>query len=83
MYSLSVIIDVFVNLFLEYKLRLVGQERSLDVSWPGTEVITALVQRADGLSIWAATTCRFIREGLFAEEGLLELIGGPTDAPQH
>jgi hypothetical protein len=32
-----------------------------------------LVQNASGLFIWTATGCRFIREGLFAEERLQTL----------
>jgi hypothetical protein len=57
------IIDHDITIFLEYNLRLIGQERSLDAAWPGEEVIRYLVQAASGLFIWAATACRFIREG--------------------
>jgi hypothetical protein len=31
--------------------------------WPGNHAIGCLVNNASGLFIWAATTCRFIREG--------------------
>jgi hypothetical protein len=37
-----------------------------------------LVQSANGLFIWAATACRFIREGLFADERLCTLLKGGT-----
>jgi heterokaryon incompatibility protein (HET) len=57
------IVDHDIMIFLEYNLRLIRQERSLDVGWPGEEVIRCLVQNASGLFIWAATACRFIREG--------------------
>ncbi|KAH0558666.1 hypothetical protein GP486_004684 [Trichoglossum hirsutum] len=57
------IVDHDISIFLAHNLRLIGQERSLDASWPGEEVIRYLVQLASGLFIWAATTCRFIREG--------------------
>ena len=57
------IIDHDITIFLEYNLSLIRQERSLDAGWPGVEVIKYLVQAASGLFIWAATVCRFIREG--------------------
>ena len=66
------------SIFLEYNLRLIGEEHSQDAGWPGAEVIKDSVQRARGLFIWAATACRFIREGLFAEERLHTLLQGGT-----
>jgi hypothetical protein len=73
------IVDHDISTFLEYNLRLIGEEDSQDVGWPGAEVIKVLVQSASGLFIWAATACRFIREGLFADERLRTLLEG--DAP--
>jgi hypothetical protein len=48
-------------------------------------VIKTLVSRASGLFIWAATACRFIREGLFAEERLYTLLEGSAcdDTPEE
>jgi hypothetical protein len=57
------IIDHDISIFLEYNLRLIRQECSLDITWPGKEVVGYLVRAASGLFIWAATACRFIREG--------------------
>ena len=69
------IVDHDISVFLEYSLRLIGQERSLDACWPGEEVIRCLVQIASGLFIWAATACRFIREGKrFAAERLDNIL---------
>ena len=76
--SLSTV-DHDISIFLEYNLRIIGEENSQDVGWPGAEVVKSLVQSASGLFIWAATACRFIREGLFADERLRTLLGG--DAP--
>jgi hypothetical protein len=56
-------VDHDITIFLEYNLKLIGQERSLGTAWPGDEVIRCLVQAASGLFIWAATACRFIRQG--------------------
>jgi len=74
------IIDHDIAIFLEYNLRLISEEDSLDAGWPGAEAIKTLVQSASGLFIWAATACRFIREGLFADERLLALLKGGASA---
>jgi hypothetical protein len=57
------IVDHDIAIFFEYHLKLIQQERSLDASWLSEEVLRCLVQAASGLFIWAATACRFIREG--------------------
>ncbi|KAF2183198.1 hypothetical protein K469DRAFT_786737, partial [Zopfia rhizophila CBS 207.26] len=57
------IVDHDIYIFLEHNLRHIREERSLDSDWPGEEIIRCLVRNASGLFIWAATTCRFIREG--------------------
>ena len=59
----SSLVDHDISIFLEYSLGLIQQERDLDIGWPGKKVIGSLVQKASGLFIWAATTCRFIQEG--------------------
>lgn len=74
------IIDHDIFLFLEYNLRLIGQENYMDASWPGAGVISTLVRSAGGLFIWAATACRFIRDGLFADERLCTLLEGGASA---
>jgi hypothetical protein len=60
---LPVIINQDISTFLESNLRLIRQERCLEAGWPGLETIRHLVQNAHRLFIWAATACRFIREG--------------------
>ncbi|KAF3015238.1 hypothetical protein E8E12_000031, partial [Didymella heteroderae] len=65
-----------IGVFLKYKLDLIGREDGADPGWPGAEVIQSLVQSASGLFIWAATACRFISEGLFAESRLQMLADG-------
>ncbi|KAH8585299.1 quinon protein alcohol dehydrogenase-like superfamily [Bisporella sp. PMI_857] len=78
------IVDHDISIFLEYNLRLIGQERSLDAC---EEVVKYLVQIAGGLFIWAATACRFIREGKrFAAKRLdtiLEGSGSVTAPEKH
>ncbi|KAF2186301.1 hypothetical protein K469DRAFT_664193 [Zopfia rhizophila CBS 207.26] len=74
------IVDHDISIFLEYNLKLIGQQDCLDVGWPGLKVVRTLVQSASGLFIWAATACRFIREGLFADERLRTLLDGGSSA---
>jgi len=75
------IVDHDIWIFLEHELRLVGQERSLGPGWPGENTIRCLVQLASGLFIWAATACRFIREGKrFAAKRLDTILNGSGSA---
>ncbi|KAF2471639.1 purine and uridine phosphorylase [Lindgomyces ingoldianus] len=80
------IVDQDIRTFLEYNFERIRHERSLDISWPGEEVITSLVQIASGLFIWAATACRFIHEGRkFAPKRLNTILtgrGGDVTAPE-
>ena len=76
---LLAIVDHDISIFLEYNLKVIRQERALDAGWPGEEVIKRLVQSASGLFIWAATACRFIREGKrFATKRLAMILEGST-----
>jgi hypothetical protein len=70
------IVDHDIALFLEYNLGLIGQDDEQEPGWPGSEAIRRLVDTASGLFIWAATACRFIREGLSTEERLQLLLEG-------
>jgi hypothetical protein len=64
LYNISpVIVNHDISIFVEYNLRSIGQGHSLEPGWPGEQVIRCLVQNASRLFIWAATACRFIREG--------------------
>lgn len=68
------IVDQDICTFLEDRLQSVRRERGLQVDWPGRRVITQLVQHASGLFIWAATACRFIRDGKRFAAKRLEMI---------
>ena len=57
------IVDQDIRTFLEHGFELIAKERSLAAGWPGQEIIKRLVHSASGLFIWAATACRFIRDG--------------------
>lgn len=68
------IINHDISLFLEYHLGTIEQEWTLGVSWPSEQVLRQLVTYASGLFIWAATACRFIREGKQLARRRLEKI---------
>ena len=57
------IINHDISIFLQYSLKLIAAERSLGAGWPAEQIVERLVYTASGLFIWAATACRFIREG--------------------
>jgi hypothetical protein len=70
-------IDHDISIFLEYNLKVIGEEDGQNTSWPGAEVVKTLVESASGLFIWAATACRFIREGRrFAARRLDAILKG-------
>jgi hypothetical protein len=75
------IVDHDISIYLEYNLRLIQEERSLGVAWPGKEAIRCLVQNASGLFIWVATACRFIQDGKrFAAKRLAMILENGSDA---
>ncbi|KAK6529885.1 hypothetical protein TWF281_009041 [Arthrobotrys megalospora] len=57
------IIDHDISIFLEYHFELIRKHYGLHDGWPGDQQIKALLQRASGLFIWAATAFRFVKEG--------------------
>jgi hypothetical protein len=79
-------IDHDISLFLEYNLRIIGEEWILGASWPGEQVLRQLVANASGLFIWAATAYRFIYDGKeFAERRLALILqsGASATAPER
>ncbi|RYN18368.1 hypothetical protein AA0113_g9767 [Alternaria arborescens] len=80
------IVDHDIALLLQHDLQLTGRELNLTDGWPGAEIIAQLVQSAGGLFIWAATACRFIRDGKrFAPERLETILrndGEVTTRPE-
>jgi hypothetical protein len=71
--------DIF--LFLEYHLGIIGREWTFGDNWPNKEVLNQLVLYACGLFIWAATACRFVREGKrFARKRLDTILKGSNSA---
>jgi hypothetical protein len=59
----SPLVNHDISIFLQDSLNLIARECSLSTGWPGEQAVKRLVCNASGLFIWAATACRFIREG--------------------
>jgi hypothetical protein len=73
------IIDHDINVFVRYNLNAIAKDCFLTAGWPGEQIIDRLVCNAGGLFIWAATACRFIREGKrFAAKRLDMILGSSS-----
>jgi hypothetical protein len=67
--------------FVEYHFAIITQQRGFTLGWPGEEIIKAIVQYADGLFIWAATACRFIKDGgCLTKKRLYAILNGNTSS---
>ena len=75
----AAIVNHDISIFLDTELASIGQEWALGAGWPGKQALRQLVLNASGLLIWAATACRFIREGRgFAAKRLSMILDGGT-----
>jgi hypothetical protein len=63
-----------IRVYLEDELSKIRDERSLSNDWPGNKAIKELVQMAVPLFIFAATACRFIKEGLHPNNRLQDFL---------
>jgi hypothetical protein len=71
-----------IRIFLRHELNLIARKYFPDRNWPGDNNINHLVHNAGGLFIWAATACRFIEQGPFAQKNLDILLGNVNSAAQ-
>ncbi|PVH71132.1 hypothetical protein DL98DRAFT_577528 [Cadophora sp. DSE1049] len=76
----TLVINHDISIFLTHKLQLIGRESYFPDDWPGLDVIADLVQKANGLFIWAATACRFIGGGPLAKKRIGAILAGEIDA---
>jgi len=64
-----------ISIFFRRKLSSVKSEPGLSTTpWPDEPTIQRLVEKADGLFIYAATICRFIRDNNYTPEDQLSAI---------
>jgi hypothetical protein len=66
-----------ISIFLTHNLQLIAKKNFLK-DWPSIETVSSLVQRSQGLFIWAATVCRYI-DGAFAEDQIVEVLAGDNN----
>ncbi|PWY88083.1 hypothetical protein BO94DRAFT_442969, partial [Aspergillus sclerotioniger CBS 115572] len=58
------IIDSDLRVFYSDEMKNIAQTvEGLNEDWPGDETISKLVQKAEGLFLWAATACQYLRDG--------------------
>jgi hypothetical protein len=69
-------VDHDISIFFRHEVGKIKDEfEELPAGWPGYKTINLLVKRADGLFIYAATVCRFIkRNEQWSPQDLLDLI---------
>ncbi|KAF5708118.1 WD domain-containing protein [Fusarium mundagurra] len=71
-----------ITLFMISKLKDITKRRRLQQGWYTDDDFAKLVQKADGLFIYAATTCRFLDMtdiDKIQGQRLVKLLGGTTD----
>lgn len=64
--------DIF--LYLESEFAGIRNDLVISSDWPGNETIRRIAQKANGLFIYAATVCRFLRKSRFHPRPRLGLI---------
>jgi hypothetical protein len=77
-------VDYDIAIFLRDKFREIREDfEDLPANWPGDNKIKHLIERADGLFIYAATVCRFIKgDGQWLPQDLLDLVLPDTRSGQ-
>ncbi|KAF2193124.1 putative WD-repeat protein [Zopfia rhizophila CBS 207.26] len=80
-------VDHDIATFFRAKFREMRDEfEDLPANWPGDDKVERLVQRADGVFIYAATVCRFIKgDGQWLPQDLLDLVllgAGSSQLPE-
>jgi len=71
-------VNADISTFFLQKLSPLKAKHGLETPWPGEQIIEQLVERAAGLFIYAATTLRFIQDGIDGPEEPLSLILSAT-----
>jgi len=79
------IVDQDISVFFRVKFMEITDEfEGLAANWPGDEKINLLVQRAEGLFIYAATVCRFVKgDGQWPPQDLLHLFIPTNGSDRH
>jgi hypothetical protein len=72
------VIEHDISAFLKYELAKIRKSSHLPAGWPGERSIRLLVEKVDGLFLYAATACLFIRgkKGPSPQRRLSQLLEG-------
>ncbi|KAL6811852.1 WD40-repeat-containing domain protein [Trichoderma camerunense] len=68
------VVDRDIGVFIKHELDNIRVVRKLPTGWPGQEKLQNLVQRANGLFIYAWTVCRFILNRTRSATAQLEIV---------
>jgi len=71
-------VNADISAFFQQKLSPLKAKHGLGTPWPDELIIEQLVERAAGLFIYAATTLRFIQDGIDGPEEQLSLVLSAT-----
>jgi len=71
-------VNADISTFFRRKLSPLKAKHGLGTPWPDEQIIEQLVERAAGLFIYAATTLRFIQDGIDGPEEPLSLVLSAT-----
>jgi len=71
-------VNADISTFFRQKLSPLKAKHGLGTPWPDEQIIAQLVERAAGLFIYAATTLRFIEDGIDGPEEPLSLVLSAT-----
>jgi len=71
-------VNADISTFFRQKLSPLKAKHGLGTPWPDEQIIEQLVERAAGLFIYAATTLRFIEDGIDGPEEQLSLVLSAT-----
>lgn len=68
------IIEQDICVYLTHELVIIRKERNLPSHWPSHETLDILIQKSNGLFIYIATACRFVRDKDWLPEEQLSII---------
>ncbi|KAF4534644.1 uncharacterized protein LTHEOB_12908 [Lasiodiplodia theobromae] len=64
------VVERDITVFIRERFNDIRKSQGLPPTWPGEKQVSCLARKAEGLFIYAATTCRFVETYWNAQEGL-------------
>lgn len=63
--------------FVPYKLKQVADQRGLGADWPDKQLATLFQTKSEGLFLWVAITCDYLKTCYYPEKELEKLVSAP------